>query len=319
MKKNMYDEIKRDNNSQNTSTHGLTLVIADNFQNYRDSVIHYIKNRKDVCLLDVVSNGRDAFESILRNKPQAVLLDVVLPEYDGFSVIEKVYREMNEEERPFFVIVSSMGNEDTVAHASEMDVSYYMMKPCFPEVLINRVLLIAERRNGRNLLMSRTAVSITENVRRKDKVVDILTAASLKAKETAESMEESDNNEEEFEMRLEADITNIIREIGIPAHIKGYQYVREAIKMTVMDMTLLGFITKSLYPAVAKKFKTSSSSVERAIRNANEVAWNKGKIEVLEEMFGYTVSAGKGKPTNSEFIALISDKLRLKYQMRVLH
>ncbi|MBQ9157052.1 MAG: sporulation transcription factor Spo0A [Eubacterium sp.] len=315
----MYDEIKRDNNSQNTSTHGLTLVIADNFQNYRDSVIHYIKNRKDVCLLDVVSNGRDAFESILRNKPQAVLLDVVLPEYDGFSVIEKVYREMNEEERPFFVIVSSMGNEDTVAHASEMDVSYYMMKPCFPEVLINRVLLIAERRNGRNLLMSRTAVSITENVRRKDKVVDILTAASLKAKETAESMEESDNNEEEFEMRLEADITNIIREIGIPAHIKGYQYVREAIKMTVMDMTLLGFITKSLYPAVAKKFKTSSSSVERAIRNAIEVAWNKGKIEVLEEMFGYTVSAGKGKPTNSEFIALISDKLRLKYQMRVLH
>ena len=114
---------------------------------------------------------------------------------------------------------------------------------------------------------------------------------------------------------LEADITNIIREIGIPAHIKGYQYIREAIMMTVNDINLLNYITKLLYPTIAKKYKTTSSSVERAIRHAIEVAWNRGRIDVLEDLFGYTVSAGKGKPTNSEFIALIADKLRLEYRM----
>ena len=109
--------------------------------------------------------------------------------------------------------------------------------------------------------------------------------------------------------------THIIREIGIPAHIKGYQYIREAIMMTVNDINLLNYITKLLYPTIAKKYKTTSSSVERAIRHAIEVAWNKGHIDVLEDMFGYTISAGKGKPTNSEFIALIADKLRLEYRM----
>jgi two-component system response regulator (stage 0 sporulation protein A) len=109
---------------------------------------------------------------------------------------------------------------------------------------------------------------------------------------------------------LENDVTHIIREIGIPAHIKGYQYIREAIMMTVNDINLLNYITKLLYPTIAKKYKTTSSSVERAIRHAI-----KGQIDVLEDMFGYTISAGKGKPTNSEFIALIADKLRLEYRM----
>ena len=118
-----------------------------------------------------------------------------------------------------------------------------------------------------------------------------------------------------MENTLENDVTDIIREIGIPAHIKGYQYIREAIMMTVNDINLLNYITKLLYPTIAKKYKTTSSSVERAIRHAIEVAWNKGQIDVLEDMFGYTISAGKGKPTNSEFIALIADKLRLEYRM----
>ena len=119
-----------------------------------------------------------------------------------------------------------------------------------------------------------------------------------------------------MENTLENDVTDIIREIGIPAHIKGYQYIREAIMMTVNDINLLNYITKLMYPTIAKKYKTTSSSVERAIRHAIEVAWNKGQIDVLEDMFGYTISAGKGKPTNSEFIALIADKLRLEYRMQ---
>ena len=115
---------------------------------------------------------------------------------------------------------------------------------------------------------------------------------------------------------IESDVTEIIRDIGIPANIKGYQYIREGIIMAVNDMNMLNYITKLLYPSIAKKYKTTSSSVERAIRHAIEVAWNRGQIDVINDMFGYTVNAGKGKPTNSEFIALIADKLRIEYRKR---
>ena len=111
---------------------------------------------------------------------------------------------------------------------------------------------------------------------------------------------------------LEEDVTGIIHEVGVPAHIKGYQYLREAIIMSVNNMDMLNSITKILYPSIAKKFQTTSSRVERAIRHAIEVAWSRGKMDTLDDLFGYTISNGKGKPTNSEFIALITDKIRLQ-------
>lgn len=113
---------------------------------------------------------------------------------------------------------------------------------------------------------------------------------------------------------LEKDVTDMIHEIGVPAHIKGYQYLREAIMMSVEDAEMLGSITKILYPTIAKKYQTTSSRVERAIRHAIEVAWSRGRMETLDALFGYTINTGKGKPTNSEFIALISDKIRLQYR-----
>ncbi|HIY18192.1 MAG TPA: sporulation transcription factor Spo0A, partial [Candidatus Blautia avistercoris] len=116
------------------------------------------------------------------------------------------------------------------------------------------------------------------------------------------------------ERNLERNVTNIIHEIGVPAHIKGYQYLRDAIILSVNDMEMLNSITKILYPTIAKKHQTTSSRVERAIRHAIEVAWSRGKMDTIDELFGYTVSTGKGKPTNSEFIALIADKIRLEYK-----
>lgn len=113
---------------------------------------------------------------------------------------------------------------------------------------------------------------------------------------------------------LEKDVTNMIHEIGVPAHIKGYQYLREAIMMSVEDVEMLGSITKVLYPTIANKYQTTPSRVERAIRHAIEVAWSRGKMETLDSLFGYTINTGKGKPTNSEFIALIADKIRLQYR-----
>ena len=113
---------------------------------------------------------------------------------------------------------------------------------------------------------------------------------------------------------LEKDVTDMIHEIGVPAHIKGYQYLREAIMMSVQDVEMLGSITKVLYPTIAKKYQTTPSRVERAIRHAIEVAWSRGRMETLDALFGYTINTGKGKPTNSEFIALIADKIRLQYR-----
>ena len=119
-----------------------------------------------------------------------------------------------------------------------------------------------------------------------------------------------------MERNIESDVTAIIHDVGVPAHIKGYQYLREAIIMSVNDTEMLNSITKILYPTIAKKYQTTSSRVERAIRHAIEVAWNRGRMDTIDELFGYTINAEKGKPTNSEFIALIADKIRLEYKCR---
>ncbi len=126
---------------------------------------------------------------------------------------------------------------------------------------------------------------------------------------------ESVKTQKVSQVDLEKDVTDMIHEIGVPAHIKGYQYLREAIMLSVEDAEMLNSITKILYPTIAKKYQTTSSRVERAIRHAIEVAWSRGKMETLDALFGYTISVGKGKPTNSEFIALIADKIRLHYKM----
>jgi len=120
-----------------------------------------------------------------------------------------------------------------------------------------------------------------------------------------------------LERNLESDVTNVIHEIGVPAHIKGYHYLRDAIMMSVNDTEMLSSITKQLYPTIAKRHKTTPSRVERAIRHAIEVAWSRGKMDTIDELFGYTVNHGKGKPTNSEFVALIADKIRLEYKLPV--
>lgn len=140
----------------------------------------------------------------------------------------------------------------------------------------------------------------------------MITVPSSQMKEGREKTVKS--NAEPMKRDLEKDVTDMIHEIGVPAHIKGYQYLREAIMMSVEDVDMLNSITKILYPTIAKKYQTTSSRVERAIRHAIEVAWSRGRMETLDALFGYTINTGKGKPTNSEFIALIADKIRLQYR-----
>lgn len=170
--------------------------------------------------------------------------------------------------------------------AFNLGANYFIMKPFRKEVIIDKILLVGGHKKGsrRLNLTGPRRIGSCESI--------------------------SDYTEQD----LETDITQILHEIGVPAHIKGYQYLRDAISISVEDQDMLTSVTKVLYPNIAKKRQTTPSRVERAIRHAIEVAWNRGKMETINQIFGYTVSNGKGKPTNSEFIALLSDKIRLDYK-----
>ncbi len=137
----------------------------------------------------------------------------------------------------------------------------------------------------------------------------------LHVESLAERRREAPSESEDASIDMEAQVTKIIHQIGIPAHIKGYQYLRSAILMTIEDNEIINSVTKILYPSVAKKYATTTSRVERAIRHAIEVAWDRGDIDTLNSYFGYTIQNNRGKPTNSEFIAMIADNLRLKYKL----
>ena len=211
-----------------------------------------------------------------------MLLDIIMPKIDGLTVMEKVNKDTTIKKHPAFIVMSAVGQEAITDDAFNLGASYYIMKPFNNDMVINRIK------------------HIKNNMGRK-----VLDTRKINAYES---------KNEYIERNLEGDVTNIIHEIGIPAHIKGYQFLRDAIIMSVNDMDMLNSITKILYPTIAKMHQTTPSRVERAIRHAIEVAWSRGRIETIDELFGYTVSTGKGKPTNSEFIALIADKIRLEYK-----
>ena len=179
-------------------------------------------------------------------------------------------------------MISAIGQEKITEDAFARGADYYIMKPFDNDIVLSRIKNVRRPAAGRGA-----------EVRKVN--------AYEKAEETKER-------------NLEADVTDIIHEIGVPAHIKGYQYLREAIMMSVEDPAMISSITKILYPTIAKRFQTTPSRVERAIRHAIEVAWSRGRMETLDAMFGYTIDTGKGKPTNSEFIALIADRIRLSYR-----
>lgn len=224
-------------------------------------------------------DGEELYRAIVRQKPDLVVMDALLQSTDGIELMRRM-KEEHPEITTKYIVLTTIGTESVIETAFLMGASYYMLKPFDNQILKKRMKQVAGSVNsayeGQVPELGEDLVYVRE------------------------------------ERNLESEVTDIIREIGIPAHIKGYQYIREAICMTVEDPNMLNYITKLLYPTIAKKYKTTSSSVERAIRHAIEVAWSRGKMDVIQDMFGYTIHAGKGKPTNSEFIALIADKLRLQ-------
>ncbi|MBQ2275183.1 MAG: sporulation transcription factor Spo0A [Lachnospiraceae bacterium] len=265
----------------------IKVVIGVSKVSEEEMAIKLKEYQSDIEVVAIGTDGKEIFEQIEKLHPDVAVIDAVLPNIDGIGILEAIKARADLKDISV-VLTSSSGSDGFIECAYNLGAEYFLMKPFSNEILAKRIVQIME-------------------MKEKQRAKKELSVAGIEVKKQVSDYLERD---------IEHDVTNIIREIGIPAHIKGYQYMREGIIMAINDMNMLNYITKLLYPTIAKKYKTTSSSVERAIRHAIEVAWNRGKIDVLEEMFGYTISAGKGKPTNSEFIALIADKLRLEYRLR---
>lgn len=240
-----------------------------------------MRSDNDIEIVGTADNGIDALTVINEKKPDVVLMDLILPKLDGLGVMEKLKDYEPSVKKPEIIIISSIGKDRITENCFELGAAYYIMKPFDNSTILNRIKQLKSDKSPR---------------RSESKVHTYLQAEQIKSK------------------NLETDVTDIIHEIGVPAHIKGYQYLRDAIMMSVNDDEMLNSITKVLYPSIAKRHKTTPSRVERAIRHAIEVAWSRGKMDTIDELFGYTVNNGKGKPTNSEFVALIADKIRLEYK-----
>ena len=265
----------------------LNVAIADDNTKMTDMLGQMIEEDKDLELVGKAHNGEEICSIIKDKEPDVVVLDIIMPKMDGLGVMEQL-QKLPQAQRPQIIVVSAVSQENVTENAFALGAAYYILKPFDSKAVTARIRDVGGRAGGRQRLAG------------KPKVISTVFENRPKPKENT----------------LEADVTDIIHEIGVPAHIKGYQYLRDAIMMSVNDPELLGAITKVLYPTIAKHHKTTPSRVERAIRHAIEVAWSRGKVETIEELFGYTVNSGKGKPTNSEFIALIADKIRLEYKMR---
>ena len=268
----------------------ISVLIADDNKEFCSILNDYLLNQKDIVVTGIAKDGREALELIVERKPDLVILDIIMPHLDGLGVLEKL-NTMDLEKTPRIIILSAVGQDKITQQAITLGADYYTVKPFDMEVFTKRIRE-----------MFNSAPTIQESSAQSNRVSYPTTSSYILTSEP----------KSKTPVDLETEITNIIHEIGVPAHIKGYMYLREAITMVVNDMELLSAVTKELYPSIAKKYNTTASRVERAIRHAIEVAWGRGQIEEINKLFGYTVHNDKGKPTNSEFIAIIADKLRLK-------
>lgn len=230
------------------------------------------------------TNGEQCLVELHGKHIDILELDLLMPKKDGISVLQDLKK--NNIEVAHIITTTPFVNDLIVSQVQNFRIDYILMKPFEMEELVDKLNFIvgftSKQKKGNGL-----RVNLDE-----------------------------DEKKRLAKLELESEITELLHEIGIPAHIKGYMYLRTAILETYLNVDFLGQITKVLYPEIARKYATTASRVERAIRHAIEVAWNRGNIDAIDDIFGYTISASKAKPTNSEFIAMIADKLRLEHRLK---
>ncbi|GGE37617.1 stage 0 sporulation protein A [Pullulanibacillus camelliae] len=259
----------------------IRVCLTDDNQELIHLIQEYCTTTDDIEVVGTANNGQDCLAVVKETNPDILVLDIIMPHLDGLGVLEAMRSDASSPQ-PSVIMLTAFGQEDVTKKAVELGAAYFILKPFDIENLINNIRQVYGKK------------------------MPTFTPARSQMTKSTSAPKKSQN--------LDANITSIIHEIGVPAHIKGYMYLREAISMVYNDIELLGSITKVLYPDIAKKYKTTSSRVERAIRHAIEVAWSRGNIDSISDLFGYTVSMSKAKPTNSEFIAMVADKLRIEHK-----
>ncbi len=250
----------------------IKVCIGDSNTEFRNCLAAAVENERDMEVTLSSGDGDELYNAMDTTRFDVVVIETLLPHKDGAEIVRRV-QEKNSKHKPAFIVISSFLSDNLVLELKSLNVFYILHKPINVDQLIERVRQASKR------------------------------TPSLYSSHTAPLRNDVD---------IETRVTDIIHEIGIPAHIKGYQYVREAILYSIKNKEAINSITKVLYPTVAKRYNTTPSRVERAIRHAIEVAWDRGDLDTLQGFFGYTVSNAKGKPTNSEFIAMIADRLALQ-------
>jgi two-component system response regulator (stage 0 sporulation protein A) len=257
------------------------LLVDDNAQ-LRTILKEYFSRQEDIEVVDVAADGEAALEIIKKKEIDVVLLDIIMPQVDGFGVMEGI-RQIDAAKRPNVIILSALGQEDIVRKCCELDVKYYMVKPFDANTLFERIRQFAYKKQvyfpTSKIQEERPAY---QNIQREKSV-----------------------------NQLELEVSKLFHEMGIPAHFRGYAYLREAIIIAAREVEVLGNITKNLYPRIAEKYNSSSSGVESAIRHTIEIGWERGNSEFFEEFFGFENQKGRF-PTTAAFIAKIADKLRLE-------
>lgn len=261
----------------------IKIFLTDDNQELVHLIIEYLKTQNDMEVVGTARNGQECLDHIQTVLPDVLLLDIIMPHLDGLGVLDELRKRQSASSLKI-IMLTAFGQEDVTKKALELGASYFILKPFDMENLANQIRQVVGKPDKKPLLFGSQR----------------MTSGSVVSSPITTAHD------------LNASITGIIHEIGVPAHIKGYMYLREAITMVYKDIELLGSITKVLYPDIAKKYKTTPSRVERAIRHAIEVAWSRGDVEAISGLFGYTVSNSKAKPTNSEFIAMVADKLRIE-------
>lgn len=259
----------------------IKVVIAEDGTELQEMISKELIASGNFEVVDKTNDGNKVVELVKNKKPDLLILDIILTGRDGFSILEDI-KELSY--KPKIVVLSALTQEVFIQKALALGANYYMLKPFNAQTLVKRCEEVAANEVETNVI-----ASIVNDV-------NTLVPKSLKS----------------YNKVLEEKITNLFITVGIPAHIKGYNFLREAIKMAVDNPDIINSITKKLYPSIAERFQTSASKVERAIRHAIEVAWNRGKIENINQLFGIKVYTSNDKPTNGEFIALVADKMLLE-------
>ena len=260
----------------------IRIAIADDNRDFCAMLQEYFQQHPKMEVAGVFHNGLEILNNLPHLDADILILDLIMPYLDGIGVLEKL-NELSLDKKVQVIVITALSQENITQRAVELGAEYFLLKPLNLKILGERILQITQGSSG-----NRSHAGTPRNIGMIPGITDSV------------------------EKNIEVEVTKIIHEVGVPAHVKGYQYLREAIMLVTDDMNYLGAVTKELYPTIAGKYDTTASRVERAIRHAIELAWDHGNLEKINRFFGYTVSSDRGKPTNSEFIAIIADKLRLE-------